>query len=138
MTFNDKIDKFMKENNYNLKQLANASNIPYTTLNDFYNKKSADNSRLSTIRKLSKFMNCSMDYLAYDEITDPNSDFTNHLENLEEIKKEQLDDLSVLDNVLYSSKDKIDSVKNLPIEKQEVIANAVKSVLDMIDDNNSN
>lgn len=56
--------------------------------------------------------------------------------NIEEIKKEQLEDLSALDNVLYSKKDKIDSVKNLPIEKQQVIANAVKSVLDMIDDEN--
>lgn len=48
------------------------------------------------------------------------------------------DDLSILDNVLYTHKDKIDSVKNLPVEKQEIIANAVKSVLDMIDDDNSN
>ena len=46
------------------------------------------------------------------------------------------DDLSILDNVLYTHKDKIDSVKNLPKEKQEIIANAVKSVLDMIDDDN--
>ncbi len=70
MTFNEKIDNYMQENNIsNLKQLAKLSNIPYTTLRDFYDKKSADNSRLSTIRKLSQYMNCSMDYLAYDDIT---------------------------------------------------------------------
>ncbi len=70
MTFNDKIDKYMTENGYkNLKQLALEADIPYTTLRDFYEKKTADNSRLSTIRKLSKFMGCSMDYLAYDHIT---------------------------------------------------------------------
>lgn len=68
MNFNDKVDKFMKENNIkDLKKLATLSDIPYTTLRDFYNKKSADNSRLSTIRKLSEFMNCSLDYLAFDE-----------------------------------------------------------------------
>ena len=62
MTFNEKIDKFMLENNIaNLKQLAKLTDIPYTTLRDFYDKQSADNSRLSTIRKLSKYMNCSMD-----------------------------------------------------------------------------
>ena len=133
MTFNDKIDKFMKDNNYNLKQLASASNIPYTTLNDFYNKKIADNSRLSTIRKLSKFMNCSMDYLSYDEITDPNSNLIESLDNINKTKK----NLNILDDVLYTNKNKIDSVKNLPIEKQEVIANAIKSVLDMIDDNSN-
>lgn len=54
------------------------------------------------------------------------------------VNTKQNDDLSILDNVLYTHKDKIDSVKNLPIEKQQAIANAVKSVLDMIDDNNSN
>lgn len=67
MTFNDKIDQFMKDNNIkDLKALAIKADIPYTTLRDFYAKKSADNSRLSTIRKLSKFMNCSLDYLAFE------------------------------------------------------------------------
>ena len=68
MNFNDKIDKFMSENNIkDLKKLAVLSDIPYTTLRDFYNKKSADNSRLSTIRKLSEYMDCSLDYLAFDD-----------------------------------------------------------------------
>lgn len=70
MNFNDKVDKYMAENNIkDLKKLALLSDIPYTTLRDFYNKKSADNSRLSTIRKLSEYMNCSLDYLAFDENT---------------------------------------------------------------------
>ena len=51
MDFNEKIDLFMKENNIkDLKQLSTKADIPYTTLRDFYNKRSADNSRLSTIR----------------------------------------------------------------------------------------
>lgn len=75
MNFNDKIDKYMEDNNIkDLKKLAGLANIPYTTLRDFYNKKSADNSRLSTIRKLSEFMNCSLDYLAFDNITFDNAD----------------------------------------------------------------
>ncbi len=73
MTFNEKIDKYMKVNEIpNLKQFALQADIPYTTLRDFYEKQSADNSRLSTIRKLSKYMKCSMDYLAYDDILEPN------------------------------------------------------------------
>ena len=73
MTFNEKIDKFMLENGIaNLKQFANLVDIPYTTLRDFYDKQSADNSRLSTIRKLSTYMNCSMDYLSFDEINNFN------------------------------------------------------------------
>lgn len=73
MTFNDKVDKFMEDNKIpDLKKLAINSEIPYTTLRDFYNKKSADNSRLSTIRKLAKYMECTIDYLAYDDITRKN------------------------------------------------------------------
>ena len=73
MTFNEKVDSFMKENNIkNLKQLAILSDIPYTTLRDFYEKESADNSRFSTIKKLSTFMKCTMDYLAYDDLLTPN------------------------------------------------------------------
>lgn len=68
MNFNDKVDKYMREHDIkDLKRLATLSDIPYTTLRDFYNKKSADNSRLSTIRKLSEYMKCSLDYLAFDE-----------------------------------------------------------------------
>ena len=68
MDFNEKIDLFMKENKIkDLKQLSTKADIPYTTLRDFYNKRSADNSRLSTIRKLSEYMQCSLDYLAFDE-----------------------------------------------------------------------
>ena len=73
MTFNEKVDNFMKNNNIkNLKQLAALSDIPYTTLRDFYEKESADNSRFSTIKKLSTFMKCTMDYLAYDDLLLPN------------------------------------------------------------------
>lgn len=73
MNFNKKIDDFMEKKGFkNLKQFAIACDIPYTTLRDFYEKKSADNSRLSTIRKLSKFMKCTMDYLAYDDVLHPN------------------------------------------------------------------
>lgn len=81
MTFNEKIDKFIVENNIpNLKQFALQAGIPYTTLKDFYDKQSADNSRMSTIRKLSKYMHCSMDYLAYDDITDKNEILLNGLD----------------------------------------------------------
>ena len=137
MEFSKKVDLLMKERKIkNLRQLASDVNIPYTTLWDYYsNPVRLEKANLTYIKKIAKYLGCTVDYLAYDEITDPNVE---QLDNLEEIKKEQLEDLSVLDNVLYSKKDKIDSVKNLPLEKQQVIANAVKSVLDMIDDENSN
>lgn len=89
MTFNDKIDLFMKDNGYNdLKKLAKDCDIPYTTLRDFYLKKSADNSRLSTIRKLASFMNCTMDYLTYDDLIIPSQI---KLENLHFDNAEKID-----------------------------------------------
>lgn len=94
MTFNDKVDNFMKINGYeNLKQLAKDCGIPYTTLRDFYEKQSADNSRLSTIRKLSKFMKCSMDYLAYDDVENPN-----------EIKLDGINDIDDNDENIYTTR----------------------------------
>lgn len=73
MSFKEKVDKFMIENNIdNVKQLAIKANIPYTTLRDFYEKKSVDNSRLSTVRKLAEYMKCTIDYLAYDDVESNN------------------------------------------------------------------
>jgi len=118
MIFNDKIDVFMKENGYkNLKQLAEACDIPYTTLRDFYEKKSADNSRLVTIRKLSKFMKCPLDYLAYDDI-----------ENIEEIDYKQTTSNTYFAKILY------DKVKDLPEDKQKIVLNVTEAIINEIDD----
>lgn len=107
MTFNEKIDKYMFENNIsNLKQFASLVDIPYTTLRDFYKKQSADNSRLDTIRKLSKYMNCTMDYLAYNEIESLNFDNDTLVD---------IDDNTVLIPVLGTIK------AGIPIEAQQDI-----------------
>lgn len=128
------------ENNfaYNLKQLRIQNNMTQEELGKLLNKDYStigkwENGTRSPIMedviKISQIFNISLEKLIGDKFI---------YNNLSEVKKESLNDLSILDNVLYSKKDKIDSVKNLPIEKQQAIANAVKSVLDMIDDNNSN
>lgn len=67
MSFKDKVDSFMKKNNIpNLKQFALQANIPYTTLRDVYDKQDMSNFRISTISKLSAYMNCSIEYLLSD------------------------------------------------------------------------
>ncbi len=122
MTFNDKIDLYMKNKNYNnLKQLAEASEIPYTTLRDFYEKKSADNSRLSTIRKLSNFMGCSMDYLAYDDVTD----FNGYLVDTFISPKIKQD--NELDNLLFSK------AKELNDEEKQAILKVMNAIHKDID-----
>lgn len=122
MTFNDKIDLYMKNKNYsNLKQLAEACEIPYTTLRDFYEKKSADNSRLSTIRKLSNFMGCSMDYLAYDDVTD----FNGYLVDTFVSPKIKQD--NELDNLLFSK------AKELNDEEKQAILQVMNAIHKDID-----
>ena len=67
MSFKDKVDSFMRKNNIlNLKQFALQANIPYTTLRDVFNKQDMSNFRISTISKLSAYMNCSIEYLLSD------------------------------------------------------------------------
>lgn len=95
MTFIEKLDKLMEENNLNKHSLSVQCGIPYTTIDGFY-KKGTDNIKLSTLRKLSDFFDCSLDYLADDNVTERNNietlaahhegeDFTE--EELEEIER---------------------------------------------------
>lgn len=73
MKFNEKIDLYMKKNGYkNLEKLAKDANIEYNSLLSLYLKGEFDKDKLSIVRKLAHFMNCSIDYLAYDDILDPN------------------------------------------------------------------
>ena len=101
MTFNEKIDKYMEENDIpNLKQFANMAGIPYTTLRDFYEKQSADNSRLSTIRTISEFMKCSMDYLSFDDLNLPNQIKINGIDLNNDISLDSIDNYNrTLDEV---------------------------------------
>lgn len=70
MTFLQKLENLMKKNNIkNLHELSTKSSIPYSTLRGFYTK-GTDNIKLPTLRALAKFFNCSIDYLADDEIVD--------------------------------------------------------------------
>lgn len=71
MTFTEKLDKLMQERNINKPILAKESGIPYTTIDGWY-KKGSDNIKLSTLKKLSNCLNCSLDYLADDDVESVN------------------------------------------------------------------
>lgn len=71
MNISEKIKLFMQEKNISdLKSFSKKANIPYTTLVDICKKNTAENSRFSTVKKLSDYMKCSLDYIAYDEVSD--------------------------------------------------------------------
>jgi len=66
MSFIDKLDALMAEKGINKSILSRESGIPYTTIAGFYTK-GTDNVKLSTLRKLSSYFGCTIDYLADDE-----------------------------------------------------------------------
>lgn len=65
MSFTDKLDALMAEKGINKSILSKESGIPYTTIAGFYSK-GTDNIKLSTLKKLSSYLGCSIDYLADD------------------------------------------------------------------------
>ena len=70
MTFADKLDALMAEKGINKSVLSKESGIPYTTIAGFYTK-GTDNVKLSTLKKLSTYLGCSIDYLADDNYEEP-------------------------------------------------------------------
>ena len=63
MSFTDKLDALMAEKGINKSILSKESGIPYTTIAGFYTK-GTDNVKLSTLKKLSTYFDCSIDFLA--------------------------------------------------------------------------
>ena len=70
MGLTDKLDILMKERNINKAELARESGVPYMTIDGFY-KKGSENAKLSTLKKLCSYFDCSLDYLADDNVNEP-------------------------------------------------------------------
>lgn len=68
MDFLQKLDHLMEERGINKNKLSKMSGVPYTTIDGFY-KKGYENTKLSTVRKISEALNVSLDYL-FDEDED--------------------------------------------------------------------
>jgi len=70
MTFLNKLETLMRKKNIeNINQLSKETGIPYTTIDGFY-KKGTENIKLSTLKKLAEYFNCSLDFLVDDKITE--------------------------------------------------------------------
>lgn len=67
MSFTDKLDALMAKKGINKSILSKESGIPYTTIAGFYTK-GTDNVKLSTLKKLSAYFDCSIDFLADEEV----------------------------------------------------------------------
>ena len=67
MGLTEKLDILMKQTNIYKAELARESGVPYTTIDGFY-KNGSENAKLSTLKKLCTYFNCSLDYLADDAV----------------------------------------------------------------------
>lgn len=62
MSLTNKLDHLMSTHGINKSTLSKESGVPYTTIDGFY-KKGTDNVKLSTLKKLSAYFDCSIDFL---------------------------------------------------------------------------
>lgn len=92
MGLTDKLDILMKQKNINKAELARESGVPYTTIDGFY-KKGSDNAKLSTLKKLCAYFNCSLDYLADDNVTEDNQTTLAAHFTGDEYTEEELDEI---------------------------------------------
>ena len=91
MSFTDKLDALMAERGINKSILSKESGIPYTTIAGFYTK-GTDNVKLSTLKKLSSYLECSIDYLADDELNEEPTTLAAHFDG-EEYTKSELEEI---------------------------------------------
>ena len=92
MNFLDKLEHLMERNEIkNLHELSIKSKIPYSTLRGFYTK-GTDNIKLPTLKSLARYFNCSIDYLADDDINEikpyGENSIDNDIDNLQKTLKE--------------------------------------------------
>ena len=109
MNFLEKLDFLMDRFSLNKRTLSINSDIPYTTIDNWY-KRGYEGLKLPTLRKLAEYFNTTLDYWILDEITDPNygksSGFKVEYNEMEYIKKYRFitkhspDGISVIDTVL--------------------------------------
>lgn len=71
MTFLEKLDFMMKKYELNKRTLSIKSDIPYTTIDNWY-KRGYDGIKLETLRKLSSYFNTFIDFWVLEDVTDPN------------------------------------------------------------------
>lgn len=91
MGLTDKLDLLMKNRNINKADLARESGVPYTTIDGFY-KKGSENAKLSTLKKLCTYFNCTLDYLTDDTLNDQPTTIAAHFDG-DEYTEDELDEI---------------------------------------------
>ncbi|HHX63134.1 MAG TPA: helix-turn-helix transcriptional regulator [Epulopiscium sp.] len=110
MKLTDKIDMLMNERGLNKMDLSRGAGIPYTTISSFYDK-GTENVKLSTLKKLADFFDCSLDFIADDSVTERKNKTNRpttiaaHLDG-EDLTEEETDELNKYIDFLISRRKK--------------------------------
>ena len=104
MGLTDKLDLLMKERNINKADLARESGVPYTTIDGFY-KKGSENAKLSTLKKLCTYFNCTLDYLADDAVDDSPTTIAAHFDG-DDFTEDELEDIRAYADFVKSRRNK--------------------------------
>ena len=104
MGLTDKLDLLMRERNINKADLARESVVPYTTIDGFY-KKGSENAKLSTLKKLCTYFNCTLDYLADDDVGDQPTTIAAHKDG-ENFTPEELTKIEEYKKLLLAARPK--------------------------------
>lgn len=106
MSMIENLDKLLYSKKITKAQLSRESGIPYTTIAGFY-EKGTNNVKLSTLKKLAVYFQCSIDFLVSNNIENENvldfKDFKNLFKNLNNEEKELIYEAI---RVIYKNKGK--------------------------------
>jgi SOS-response transcriptional repressor LexA len=69
MKLTEKLDLLMEEKGIKRADLSRETGIPYSTLSSLYDK-GYENVKLTTLRKLAEYFECSLDYIADDAVVE--------------------------------------------------------------------
>lgn len=122
--FIEKLEYLMNQKNIKtLKELSQQSDVPYTTLRGFYDK-GTEGIRSNTLKKISNFFGCTIDYLVNDEIPKTHLlhmygiDEQDYNKMIEELKKNLKKDLLDISNLSTEEKENIIHIVEL-LEKDK-------------------
>ena len=104
MSFTEKLDTLMAERHINKSILSKEAEIPYTTIDGFY-KKGSENAKLSTLKKLCTYFNCTLDYLADDDVGDQPTTIAAHKDG-ENFTPEELTKIEEYKKLLLAARPK--------------------------------
>ena len=108
--FKEKINILMRENDISsLKELSRQCDIPYTTFIRIYNN-GTEKAESKTIKKISKFFDCTLDYLLDDSINinDKLHKYKNYLDIWNKAEINQKNKEKILSNIPIEIKNYLD------------------------------